>query len=58
MATLIRIDELAAAYAANLEALAGVRGVLEDERRVLLKKHRPRLVCVAIGLWLLFGGGS
>ena len=47
MATLTQIDDLAAAYSANLEALAGVRGVLEDERRALLKRHRARLVKLA-----------
>lgn len=47
MATLKQIDDLAAAYSANLEALAGVRGALEDERRALLKKHRARLVKLA-----------
>lgn len=47
MATMIEIDTLAAAYSSSLEALAGVRDVLEDERRALLKKHRPRLVKLA-----------
>jgi len=47
MATMKLIDELAAAYAANLEALAGVRGAMEEEQRAILKKHRPRLVKLA-----------